>query len=59
VEISPVPSDEEAAAISAAVESLWPRPMMVAAEPQRSLAWRFSGRWWRRDRFAPAERPWS
>jgi hypothetical protein len=59
-EISPVPSDEEAVAIMAATEALWPRPMAaVADEPDRTLAWRFSGRWWQRDRFAHADRPWS
>jgi hypothetical protein len=59
VEIAPVPSDEEAAAIAAAVELLWPRPVLLVDEPRRSPVWRFSGRWWRRDRFARAERPWS
>lgn len=59
-EISPVPSDEEAAAILAAVEALWPKPGFVAmAEPDRTVAWRFSGRWWQRDRFAHTDRPWS
>lgn len=55
-----MPSDEEAVAIMAATEALWPRPMAaVADEPDRTLAWRFSGRWWQRDRFAHADRPWS
>lgn len=59
-EITPVPSEEEAVAIMAAVEALWPRPAVVTApEPERTLAWRFSGRWWQRDRFAHADRPWS
>jgi hypothetical protein len=56
--MSPAPSDEEAVAIMAAAEALWPKPvMLVAAEhTPRSRAWRFSGRWWstpvpaRRDR---------
>jgi hypothetical protein len=44
----------------AAVEALWPRPAVVTApEPERTLAWRFSGRWWQRDRFAHTDRPWS
>ena len=43
-----------------AVEALWPKPMLaVADEPDRTLAWKFSGRWWQRDRFAHASRPWS
>jgi len=59
-EISPAPTDEEAAAIAAAVEALWPRPgVPTAGLTDRSIAWRFSGRWWRRDRFASAERPWT
>lgn len=59
VEISPVPTTEEAAAIVAATEALWPKPLLATAdEPDRSLAWRFSGRWWQRDRFAHADRPW-
>jgi len=58
--ISPAPTSHEAAAIVAAVEALWPKPM-AASQPERdrSQAWRFSGRWWQRDRFAGADRPWS
>ena len=59
VEISPAPTDEEAAAIMAAAEALWPKPLLAAAsEPDRTMAWRFSGRWWQRDRHAHADRPW-
>jgi hypothetical protein len=57
VHISPAPSDEETAAIVAAVDAMWPRAVVMAeAPPPRSAAWRFSGRWWakplpqRRDR---------
>jgi hypothetical protein len=58
--ITPAPNDEEAAAIVAAVEGLWPRPVVaVADEGDPTVAWRFSGRWWMRDRFARADRPWS
>jgi len=57
--ISPAPTDEEAAAVMAAVDALWPRPAVAPpAETGRSRAWRFSGRWWQRDRFAHADRPW-
>ena len=53
--ITPAPTDEEVAAIAAAIEVAWPRPVAadVDIEPSR---WRFSGRWWskplptRRDR---------
>jgi len=59
-DISPTPSDEEAAAIMAAVEGLWPKPVVGAAPGRdRTLAWRFSGRWWQRDRFSRSDRPWT
>jgi hypothetical protein len=49
VSISPDPTEEEAAAIAAAVEALWPRPTIVLVEPApRPSPWRFSGRWWSR-----------
>jgi hypothetical protein len=57
LEISPTPSDEEVAAIVAAVEVLWPKPTFVESSPlSRRPTWRFSNRWWlkplpsRRDR---------
>ncbi|HZQ83235.1 MAG TPA: hypothetical protein VFA83_00275 [Acidimicrobiales bacterium] len=41
------PSPEELAAIVAAVELAWPRPVVaVAGDDHRPPAWRFSGRWW-------------
>jgi pyruvoyl-dependent arginine decarboxylase (PvlArgDC) len=57
MEITPVPSDEEAATIAAAIEVAWPRAA-VAAGPvsEPGSRWRFAGRWWtkpipvRRDR---------
>lgn len=59
VEINPVPSDEETVAIMAAVEALWPKPIALTQhEPARTQTWRFSGRWWRRDRMADHDRPW-
>jgi len=58
--ISPAPTSAEAAAIVAAVEVLWPKTVVTGhPERDRTLAWRFSGRWWQRDRFAGADRPWS
>jgi len=57
--IHPAPSAEEAVAIAAATEALWPKPYLPADEPaDRTLMWRFSGRWWQRDRFIKSERPW-
>jgi hypothetical protein len=39
------PSDEEMAAIVAAVEVAWPHGAVTEAEEQLPR-WRFSGRWW-------------
>ncbi len=46
IQITPQPTKSEVAAILAAYEALWPRP--VTAEPSAPAAtrWRFSGRWW-------------
>ena len=45
IEFSPAPTEEEAAAILAAYELLWPRP--GAANPPQPLSrWRFAGRRW-------------
>jgi hypothetical protein len=52
------PTPEQLAAITAAVELLWPRPAVMtdaAPEPPR---WRFSGRWWVRPVAARRDRPW-
>jgi hypothetical protein len=58
-EISPAPTDDEAVAIVAAVEALWPRPVMMTAaeQTQRDRAWRFSGRWWAKPLPARRNRP--
>ena len=57
-DIRPTPTDEEAAAIVAAIEAAWPRPVVLDTTPQGPPAWRFSGRWWRRPVAARRERPW-
>jgi hypothetical protein len=53
------PSEEELAAIVAAIEIAWPKPVVVAAptsqEPSR---WRFAGRWWSKPIPARRDRPW-
>jgi hypothetical protein len=57
--ITPAPTEEEAAAIAAAIDALWPRPRSIdQPHRQRTLAWRFSGRWWQRERMAAPDRPW-
>jgi len=50
------------AAIIAAVELAWPKPVVVVAAPDTPLApsplsWRFSGRWWSRPVTARRDRP--
>ncbi|HKH06308.1 MAG TPA: hypothetical protein VKA65_14165 [Acidimicrobiales bacterium] len=50
-------TDEEVAAIVAAVEATWPRAVAATAPapPQR---WRFSGRWWTKPVPLRRSRPW-
>jgi hypothetical protein len=62
---APVPGDgaptaEEMAAILAAVEHLWPRPVVVLDDERtrETAAWRFSGRWWSRPTVTRRDRPW-
>jgi hypothetical protein len=55
VEVQGDPTPEEVAAIVAAVECVWPRPIAAVID-EPPMRWRFSGRWWskpvptRRDR---------
>jgi hypothetical protein len=51
------PTDEEVAAIAAAVEVAWPKPVAPAGDepPPR---WRFSGRWWTKPVPLRRARPW-
>lgn len=46
VAISPQPTDAEVAAILAAYEALWPRPVVDETSAPSASRWRFSGRWW-------------
>ena len=57
MDVSPEPTDEEAAAIVAAVEVAWPRAG-AAAEAPAPPRWRFAGRWWSKPVPARRERPW-
>lgn len=50
-------SDEEVAAIVAAVEVSWPRPV-VAGPSEQPPRWRFSGRWWTKPIPLRRNRPW-
>jgi hypothetical protein len=51
----PEPTDEEMAAITAAVEMAWPRPVVVVPSDPTPKLWRWYGRWWG-PRAVPAER---
>jgi hypothetical protein len=57
MDIRPTPTEEEAAAIAAAIEVSWPRAVAAAAEepPPR---WRFAGRWWTKPIPVRRDRPW-
>ena len=58
VQITPSPTDEETAAIVAALEAAQPKVVLVAEPPrQRSTSWRFSGRWWAKPLAARRDRP--
>jgi len=58
VNISPVPTDEEAVAIVAAVHALWPVPVLVLDEQRkRETTWKFSGRSWNRPTASRRDRP--
>jgi hypothetical protein len=55
--ISPVPTEEEAAAIAAAVTMMWPQPVIATSETKSYNHWRFSGRWWANDAISRRGRP--
>lgn len=56
--ISPAPTPEEAAAIIAAVEALWPRPVVSRRDDaSANVSWRFSGRWWASNHVVRRGRP--
>jgi hypothetical protein len=47
VQVSPSATEEQVAAIVAAIEALWPGPVMIEPSPAvRVPTWRFSNRWW-------------
>jgi hypothetical protein len=58
VSVAGSPTDEEVAAIVAAIELTWPRAVLAPAAPQGPPPWRFSTRWWRKPIAARRERPW-
>jgi hypothetical protein len=59
VATSPAASIEEAVAIAAAIDALWPRSTPVGGGGSRRPAvWRFSGRWWSQPIPLRRARPW-
>lgn len=47
VQIDGTPSDDEIAAIVAAIEMSWPKPIAASAtRPMPSTRWRHADRWW-------------
>ena len=59
ITMSPAPTDEEAAAIVAATEVLWPKAATLGpvSEP-RNTSWRFSSRSWAQPTPLRRLRPW-
>jgi hypothetical protein len=57
LQITPDPSDEEVAAIVAAVEGAWPR-LGAPAPVETTPRWRWSGRWWSKPIPQRRNRPW-
>ena len=57
--ISPVPTEEEAAAIAAAVTMMWPQPVAPSQQDDGrvNVGWRFSGRWWATQQVVRRSRP--
>ena len=55
--ITPEPSEEEVAAILAAIEVATPRAGAPVA-PDRTPRWRWSGRWWSKPVAQRRARPW-
>ncbi len=54
--VTPTPTEEEAAAIVAALEVAWPKAGVEEAG-DAAPRWRFSGRWWSKPLPARRERP--
>jgi hypothetical protein len=53
------PAEEELAAIVAAIEVAWPKPVVIAPAPATEPSrWRFAGRWWSKPIPARRDRPW-
>ena len=53
------PDEEELAAIVAAIEVTWPKPVVIT-QPSTPMPsrWRFAGRWWSKPIPVRRDRPW-
>ena len=58
MKITPEPTDEEVAAIVAAIEVATPRVAAVGPGDEGVPRWRWSGRWWSRPIPQRRVRPW-
>ena len=52
------PAPDELAAIVAAVELVWPRPVTAGDDTDDAPGWRWSGRWWTGPVPLRRQRPW-
>jgi hypothetical protein len=52
------PAPDELAAIVAAVELAWPRPVVMVEDDDAAPNWRWSGRWWTGPVPVTRQRPW-
>ena len=59
--LRPPPSPDPAvlAAITAAVQLAWPRPVQADEHDPAHEPWRFSGRWWNKPVPLSRTRPWA
>jgi hypothetical protein len=57
--VVPTPTEEEAAAIAAAVDLLWPGATDDDPTRRPQSAWKFSGRWWTQPIPLRRARPWT
>jgi hypothetical protein len=55
----PEPDAGQLAAIAAAVQLAWPRPVPADEHDPVHEPWRFSGRWWNKPAPLRRDRPWA
>jgi hypothetical protein len=58
-QITPQPTQEEAVAITAVLESAMSQNVIAAVPQSDRPNWRFSGRWWAKSTIARRQRPWT